>query len=163
MTRLYRPYIPVEVRCRVLFRQLGEMFPDKVIVPNSRRFGSLLRDLQNRLANLLTCKVEDLRLDHDPPLALRIKRKKFDGKKWITLYSPDANAPACLRYRPHGSQFEGSHDIKTRVRGDHGQFSDLALIRREKKRAKKLKKKPHVWRSSSTRWPKRPFPKRMSK
>jgi len=65
--------------------------------------------------------------------------------KW--RYHPDANDPQYLIYRS-----AANHDIKTRVRGDGAQFSDLALIRRQKKRDRPPKEKRP--------WPKRKFPKR---
>lgn len=119
------------------------------------------------------CDRSELRLDHDPPLALRPQHRKGLGRK--TYYVPDANDPEHLKYRPHGPQHDGSHDVKTRVRGDHGQFSDLALIRREKRRLGKAERKPKPkWAKrgkksttakarfarGKTRWPKRKFPRR---
>lgn len=168
MTRLYRPYIPVEVKCRVILRQLG-MFPAiiEMLIEDYRKLrnlGGLLKGRMGDLADLLGCEIAELRLDHDPPLALRPKERRGLGKK--TYYVPDANDPEHLVYRPHGAQHEGSHDVKTRIRGDHGQHSDLALIRIEKRRAaKKVKKKRRVWRSrpltqGKTVWPKRSFAKR---
>lgn len=171
MGRLYRPHVPVEVRCRVALRQLGEMWIDEVIERNrasakdayiksiapgvpKRSLGRLLEEKLAALADLLDCDVSDLRLDHDPALATRMKRTVY--KK--TLYSPDANDPEHLRYRPHGPEFDGSHLIKTNVRGDHGQFPDRVLIKRERQRLnKKMKKKRGKLRSaplrSASRWP----------
>ena len=88
----------------------------------------------------------------------------------MTYYIPDANDPEHLFYRPHGAQFAGSHDVKTRIRGDHGQFSDLALIKRERRRQKKAtpakrdftfrtnkSKLKRKWPKRKTNWPKRSF------
>jgi hypothetical protein len=163
MSRLYRPYTSIEVRCRVAMRQLGEIFPDEFIADNSRNLGAMLEMLLAKLADLLGCGVEDLRLDHDPALALRKKRSHFvhKTKQWIDFYTPDANDEHFLAYRPHGTKFAGSHDVKTRIRGDHGQFSDTALIKRERRRQKKQKKQTKrgkAWASrplrSASRWPK---------
>jgi hypothetical protein len=161
MARLYRPYIPIDVKCRLALMALGEMFIEKRLAYHRehRRLGHFLAELLGELARLMCCEVSDLRLDHDPPLALREKRYV----KGTIVYTPDANDLAHLFFRPHGAQFAGSHDIKTRVRGDHGQFSDLALIRREKnRRAKKLKKNPRFWRTprSTRKWASRPFPRK---
>lgn len=162
MPRLWRPTIPVEVKCRVVLRQLGEMFIDRVIesnrcrpgnaylkgigVPTTRPgLGRLLAESLNRLAELLNCKVEDLRLDHDPALALR--QRRGEGKQ--TVYTPNANDAAHLLYRPHGTQFSGSHDVKTRIRGDRGQYSDIVLIKRERRRQQKTSK------GTKTKWQKR--------
>lgn len=153
MPRLYRPSIPVEVRCRVVLSQLGELFIDDVIrehrfVPRvvpARSLQRLLDDRLRKLAEQLACDVTDLRLDHDPALENRMKRTvvKLSRRKvrQIMLYSPDANDPKHLRYRPHGAEFEGSHHIKTNVRGDHGQFPDNTIAKRERRRQKKVQKK----------------------
>jgi hypothetical protein len=47
---------------------------------------------------------------------------------------------------------EDDHDIETRVRGQHGQYSDLALARK-RKRAERKRTKP------KRRWQSRPWPK----
>lgn len=169
MGRLFRPAIPVEIRCRVLLRQLGEMFPDAVIAEHRRGLGSLAEALQGRLADLLGCAISDLRIDHDPALALRER----SGEGRATVYRPDANDPEFLAYRPHGAEFEGSHDVKTRIRGPHGQFCDLTLIKRERRRQRKaaaanepklrFAKTKQKIKFGKTRWPSRPFQKLRSK
>lgn len=131
--RLFRPHIPLEVRCRVALRQLGEMWPDRLIDENAGALGKLLAFKLVMLGCLLQCEVKDLRLDHDPPLGARAKR----GTGKNTRYTPAANDHEHLFYRPHGTQFAGSHDVKTRIRGDHGQYSDVVLIKRERRRKKK--------------------------
>lgn len=179
MPRLYRPTVPIEVKVRVVLRQLGERFPGEAIAAARGRRGRLGGFLQGKLADLaklLGCEVSDLRLDHDPPLGARPKR----GAGERTVYTPGANDPEHLKYRPHGTQFEGSHDVKTRIRGDHGQLSDIALIKKNRriergpkpKRGPKMKgrgfPKPvtfpgkmadaskHIY-ERKTRWPKRPL------
>lgn len=195
MAKLYRPHIPIEVKCRVVLRQLGEMFPDEVL--NERRrhhrgFGPFLKQKRQELADLLGCEVSDLRLDHDPPLGARVKHDYHKGDDMIgmtyfSVYEPDANDPEYLRYRPHGAQFAGSHDVKTRIRGDHGQFSDITLIKRQRRRergpkpkrpfasvsglkVRSQKRKPSKTSAKKARrlaltkpktnWPKRRFPNR---
>ncbi len=130
MPRLYRPHIPLEVRCRVAERQLSRYgltiewrVDEKGLKPSS---GERLSTLLKVLAAALHCEVEDLRLDHDPALATRMKRSMPSG---ITAYSPDANSPDHLIYRE-----KHAHHIKTNVRGDHGQHPDRVLIKRERKR-----------------------------
>lgn len=181
MARLFRPAIPVEIRCRVALRQLDEKNIDSVIDANrprrdagymvgvvglpGRSHGRLLIELCERLAEKFDCRVEDLRLDHDPPLGARPQERRGLSRK--TYYVPDANDPDHLFYRPHGTQFAGSHDVKTRIRGDHGQYSDVVLIKRERRRQKRSveatrpegtprvkSQKPKFKRP----WPKRPFP-----
>lgn len=140
MARLYRPSIPVEVKLRVILRQLGELWPLSVIdtAKKNRAMGRQLAGLLESFAQTIKCKVEDLRLDHDPPLGAR---QQFKNDRGEVRYVPDANDPEHLHYRPHGTQFENSHDVKTRIRGDHGQFSDLALIKRERRRNRPPKPK----------------------
>ena len=195
MPRLLRPHIPLEVRCRVVLRQLGEMFVDQAIENRRPRrdagymvgvvglpgggFGAYLDELLDRLAELLACDVKSLALDHDPALGAR--RKVF--RKGVHVgYVPDANDPEHLIYRPHGAHFEGSHDVKTRIRGEHGQFSDIALIKRDRRRERKknptahqikmadlreeqrrlrrefrAKMKRKAGKGKKTNWPSRPF------
>jgi hypothetical protein len=123
-------------------RQLGEMWPDKVIEEwrwsnrnKARNLGLLRGRLICQLSELLKCDVQEMRLDHDPPLGAR--PKTGDGKR--TRYTPDANDCEHLFFRPHGSQYANSHDTKTRIRGDRGQYSDIALIKRERRRQRREK------------------------
>lgn len=172
MARLYRPSIPVEVKCRVVLRQLGEMFIDEVINRDRPRPGDaymkgikayvprrgltvLLAEKLSTLAELLNCKVEDLRLDHHPALAAR--PRTGEGKN--TVYDPKANNPEFLIYRE-----KHAHHIKTNVRGDGAQHPDRVLIKRERRRQKREQHPLDIvagrkWRSrplkSASRWPKR--------
>lgn len=165
MARLYRPHIPLSVRYAVAARQLN--WPVNDDLSRLAGYGEMLKLLLPELADKLGCEVSDLRLDHDPALGTRPKRG--EGKR--TVYEPAANDPEHLKYRPHGAQFDDSHDIKTRVRGPHGQFSDIALIKRERRRERKAadakdpKKKRPKWRSAQKgkyRWPKRGFGRKAS-
>jgi hypothetical protein len=171
MARLYRPPIPLEVKLRVILRQLGEMFPDDYVseAKKHRTIGRRLRLRLEQFAATLGCEVKDLRLDHDPALALRQKLQYSSAVK--PTYIPGANDPEYLFYRPHGAQFAGSHDVKTRIRGDHGQFSDVVLIKRERRRQRReLKPEKKTSRLSSKkpksavrkkyRWAKRTFSKK---
>lgn len=155
MPRLLRPHIPLEVRCRVAMRQVGELFPQTRMTiaeelarfyGERRAYGALLSELLAELTRVLTGKdepTERLHLDHDPMLAVREKLIELpDGKRiravlvpkggTVLRYFPDANDPEFLIYR-----LADAHDVKTRVRGERGQLSDHALLRREKRRAKK--------------------------
>lgn len=91
-----------------------------------------LEQLRSALAEQIGCDVKDLRLDHDPPLGARPRRRSGLGRK--TYYTPDANDPDHLFYRPHGPEHAGSHLVKTNIRGDHGQHPDRVLIKKERKR-----------------------------
>lgn len=152
--KLLRPHISIHIRCIVAMRQLGEMWPEQVLSIHKNKT-VLLKHLLNRLTELIGA--ERLQLDHQPALALR---KKIFRNGVHVEYRPHSSDPEHLIWRE-----KNAHRIKTQVRGDHGQFSDLALIRREKRRAKKLKKNPRTWqskpmRSGKAKWPKRSFPKR---
>lgn len=153
--RLARPSVPVEVKVRVVLRQLGEMWPDEVIMLHRQARSPLAHLLQVRLgvlAGLLQCDVKDLRLDHDPALATRKKLYETPngGRRWswqiekegrVIRYEPDANDPEHLRYRPHGAQFVGSHHVKTNVRGDGAQHPDRVLIKKlRRKKARRIKR-----------------------
>jgi hypothetical protein len=89
-------------------------------------------------------------LDHDPALVNRKLRKwPLDGS---AVYIPDANDPDYLVYRE-----KHDHDIKTRVRGDGAQLSDLAQARKRKRKLKPKRK--YKWPSrpmkGASRWPKK--------
>lgn len=146
---LYRPHIPYEVRCRVALRQLGGYNIDAKIESEHPAAGGLgyeklLRTvLLPSLVARLGCTVSDLRLDHNPALGLRRKRRTgqtvMRGGVLIDVvkYTPDANDPDALIYRD-----DHAHHIKTNVRGDGAQFSDTALMKRERRRKKKAAAKP---------------------
>lgn len=164
MPRLLRPHIPLEVRCRVALRQLGEMWPDSVLEVSDQAFGKLLADLLAQLAGLLGCAVTGLHLDHNPALGARAKVIR---KGVHVGYRPAANDPEHLLYRE-----KHAHHIKTNVRGDGAQHPDRVLIKRERRRerASGSPKKPSgvkratVFRTKvsrpKTKWPKRSFPKK---
>lgn len=158
MPRLLRPHIPLEPRCRVALRQLGEIWPDTVIKENRGKYGRLLRSLLEQLATLLNCELGHLDLDHNPALALR---EKVMRKGVHIGYRPDANDPEYLIYRERRD-----HVLKTQVRGEGAQFPDRVLIKRERRRAKSkpapifLKSKnENKIKNRKSKWAKRPFPK----
>lgn len=159
MPRLLRPHIPLEVRCRVVLRQLGEMWPDLTIADFRHTpggHGLLLAAKLSALAYDLGCNFSDLHLDHDPALGAR---EKVFRKGEHVGYRPDANDPEHLFYRE-----KAAHRIKTNVRGLHGQHPDRVLIKRQRRReTPKKMRRPVKWPSrplkSASRWPKRPFRK----
>ena len=141
----------MHVRLKVAERQASERglhSDEKKLVP---RLKALLRLLFGDAA----CD-----LDHDPPLMLRGKRLR--GHR--TFYIPDANDPAHLVYR-----LTEDHRIKTFVRGDGAQRSDMAqrryLRRLDQNRGLKAKKpfrkiqgrnnlQSRKWRTDNERRPK---------
>lgn len=152
MARLPRPHIPLKIRCHVAAHQIGWGLGAKDGQPaaiamllslHKANYGNLLLRLLTELQEKLGVLPSGaLHLDHDPALVNR-KKIKRDGK--IVGYKPAANDPNFLIYRT-----KERHDIKTRVRGDGAQFSDLALARRERRRQKKRMR-------PKRKWPSRPF------
>lgn len=142
--KLYRPHIPLRIRCIVAGAQLLAHGVN-VFAEFSREEGetraALLERRLARLADILGCTRAELRLDHNPALGLRKRRRT--GKTImvggepvdVLIYSPGANDPAHLLYRSHHA-----HLIKTNLRGDGAQFSDTALMKRERRRKKKRAK-----------------------
>lgn len=177
MSRLPRPSIPLDVDLRVILRQLGEPGADDIIeiAKEQRSLGTLRNAKLAELAKRFGCEAKGLELDHDPALVNREKLVELPtgyrrrvivvpkGRK-VLRYFPDANDPEYLRYRPKATEFDGSHAVKTRVRGDHGQLSDLGIARKNKRRAKKLaaaksQKKRSAW-PKGRKIPSRPFQRR---
>lgn len=170
MGKLYRPHITLSVKVQVAERQVKEKpnldwgFYLCVCWQNN---SDRLEMLKRLLAKRFKCEVKDLRLDHDPPLGARqIRSSLMDGKITKTTYYPDANDPDHLFYRPHGPQFEGSHLIKTNVRGDHGQHPDRVLIKKQRRLerasdpAAKPRRPKQKLKSRGFDKRSRPFPKR---
>ena len=164
MARLYRPHIPLSVRVQVATRQL-DAWDERARIRSPRPSSSWtlkhqLAFLLDILSESLGCDPVDLRLDHDPALC---NRKLVHRRKTGTIdYDPPANDPSHLLYRT-----KAAHDIKTRVRGDGAQHSDLALRRIAKRRAAKAGRgklstnrlaKPAKRRNKQP-WPSRPMPK----
>jgi hypothetical protein len=165
MTRLYRPHVPLDVQCMVAMRQLFMTPEDRADILKRFRghYGKLLDTLLISLATSphMDCAVASLQLDHDPPLGAREQIKSRPPAPYA--YRPDANDPAYLVWRE-----VVAHGIKTRVRGEHGQYSDLALIKRERRRNREVAKAKKYLASRPKQkiaarkkpWPKRKFPKR---
>jgi len=144
--KLLRPHIPIGVRITVAQRQLkimhGFVADQDKDEPNEVYLDRLLGHLASYLYKGGI--FYPLQLDHDPALTNR-KFSERTGK-----YKPDANDPRYLIYRT-----KDEHDIKTRVRGDGAQLSDLALRRKFKRIDKRVKagkrakpKKSYWWERS---------------
>jgi hypothetical protein len=76
-------------------------------------------------------------LHHRPAL---VNRKKHYYPNGDFSYIPGELDPDYLVYLP-----ADEHDIETRVRGPHGQYSDLALRRKRKRIEQKKHKRKHKW------------------
>jgi hypothetical protein len=114
--RRIRPYIPLDVRVQVAERQatsmlyskisLGTWYAYTVIVDDGASHSYRLKYLVEMLSEALG---DVLQLDHDPALILR--QYKVDRRKPpATWYTPNANDPAHLIYRPlrdHGEKTFG--------------------------------------------------------
>jgi hypothetical protein len=140
-----RPYIPLDVRIEVADRQIiadgGYFF----VTGNPSR----KELLQTMLTELFGDKKPELH--HRPALVNRQRRRNGD-------YDPPANDPAFLVYLAIAD-----HDVETRIRGEHGAHSDLALRRKNKKIARNRDpkhRKAKIAQREEYRWPSRPFPKR---
>ena len=146
--RLPRPYIPLSTRIEVAERQYFERFGRPVV----RTFRQGRKHLFVVLASIfqdpdrggISLAPE---LHHRPALVNRPRKRNG-------TYQPDANDPRFLVYLP-----KQEHDIETRVRGLHGQHSDLALVRKRKRKERKAKRPKTRWASrplkSASRWPKK--------
>ncbi len=134
--RLPRPHIPLAIRVIVAERQLAGInyeAPAKPLGERLRKLLTFLGVLQD------TGHIEKMELHHRPALVNR-RRYVRNGK---TFYDPPANDPDHLVYL-----LEDDHDVETRVRGQHGQYSDLALARKRRRKERKARRR-------STRFPKR--------
>ncbi len=162
--RLPRPYIPLRVREQVIDRQIKAAgFRSTWSI---KYVGSAAVRVKWKLQEFFG---EPVELHHRPAL---VNRPRI---KWSGRYVPDANDPDYLVYLP-----ATDHDIETRVRGQHGQHSDLGLARKRKRKERKAKlhedgrpvwtarqrQGPHPkrkWPSrslrSASRWPKRKLTK----
>jgi len=162
--KLPRPNIPVATRLKVAQRQAVRREAWPIFRRAFRTPGRQLQIYLKIIRAKLDCDV--LHLDHDPALVNR--KKVFRNGKHVD-YSPRANNPTYLIYRS-GPE----HDVKTRIRGDGAQHSDLALRRKmrriEARQARRGNARPGVdgrgeakHSGSGPKIPSRPFPKRKAR
>lgn len=122
MARLYRPYIPLEVRVLVAVRHLvgvGGQPPPRC----GTSAGAYLRRLL-----VLTFGHDNVELHHRPALMNRVRHTMKSGG---VFYEPPANSPEYLVYL-----LPDDHDVETRVRGVGALRSDQGQQRYLKKVAK---------------------------
>ncbi len=144
--RLPRPYIPHRIRRIVAVRQCIDAFVPLDVIQLIE--GDKIPEAE-KCRRLLSLIFPDqwVELDHVPSLAQRAFNMR------TRRYTPDANEQAYLVWRPRSS-----HYIKTYIRGDGAQRSDVAqrryLKRIEAKRKPKRKFKPrparHIRRSHAS-------------
>jgi hypothetical protein len=134
--KLYRPHIPITTKIDVAARMCCESGHTRAAEEASPENSPTWSQVQ-RLAHLLFALFggKPSHLDHDPPLMLRRSLSSQDG---TTIYHPAANDPRYLIYRA-----AEDHKIKTFVRGDGAQLSDMAKRRKQKKHERKARPK---WR-----------------
>lgn len=139
--RLPRPYIPWSVREQVIDRQMAA----------AKFTPSLAAGLATSVEQRVRWKTEEffagraVELHHRPALVNREiafwPERQRDGYATFRIsgvlyrYEPDANDPDHLVYLS-----TDEHDVETRVRGQRGQHSDLALARKRKRKERKLKR-----------------------
>jgi hypothetical protein len=124
--KLPRPYVPLRVRVAVAERQFFEIHKRQPSMAFMKtRILSQRVKLEWLLVTMFGSKL--IELHHRPAL---LNRSYVNGK-----YHPDANDPAFLVYLP-----ADDHAVETRVRGQHGDYSDLAKRRKAKRIAQKTKR-----------------------
>lgn len=128
------PPLPVQIEvARETLRDIGAY---SIALQDDRKpHKQFLDGLLNAVAWHIGCQRADLRLDHDPMLRVR-KYRPRRGTPIAAWYSPHAHDRRYLKWRPQPPQFEGSHHVKTYVRGERGQYSDVALAKRQRRREK---------------------------
>ena len=147
MSRLLRPYIPLAVRVQVARRQCVaaksfiNVFGVATDIEPVWAFALPHRDTLNRLLVILFGEKKP-ELHHRPALVNRHRKRNGD-------YDPPANDPNYLVYL-----VDDDHDVETRIRGLHGQHSDLGLARKNKRIARnrdpkrrkaKIAQRKHPW------------------
>lgn len=122
MSRLPRPHIPLVIRVQVAERQVSEAGFANLLTIDEQDKNPLRERLADALDFLFGEKKRELH--HRPALVNRRRKRNGD-------YDPPANSPDYLVYLA-----DDDHDVETRIRGLHGQHSDLGLARKNKNIAK---------------------------
>lgn len=154
-----RPAIPWSVQHQVAVRQAVAV-SGVVIFPSvnvhGRNTQADYREATRQMLAIMFPGGEKTHCDHNPPLRTRPYNPRI--KDVAARYTPNANDPDHLTHRTRHD-----HHIKTNIRGDGAQFPDRVLIKRERRREKPKKAKPHKWpkgrklRSRPTWTPGRPL------
>ncbi len=145
-----RPHIPLAVRESVVDRQMriAGFRPSWA----SQQGKSVAKRLRMKLEEFFGCR--PVELHHAPALTNRERVVRWvKGHGDEEAYVPPANDPEYLVYLP-----ADDHDIETRVRGQHGQYADLALARKRKRIArKKLKRFKRKILQRVNPWPRKSY------
>lgn len=155
MSRLPRPYIPIQIRIKVAERQFDASRH------NGRKVYNLLKrdwSLKRRLQwLLLILGFEHPECDHDPALILR----KFNSR--TRKFSPDANNPKFLIYcekAEHQQKTTGRKPGATRTITTKGSDIGLKAKFARLERQRPPKPKHRIPAPIKPRWPKRAFTKK---
>jgi hypothetical protein len=130
VSRLPRPNVPTAIELAVVLRQLGGFDVAAMVAAakKERRLGAQRDSSLFVLACDLGVLVDTLELHHRPSL---VNRDKIFSCGIQVGYDPPANSADHLIYLA-----ADDHDIETRVRGLHGQHSDLGIARKNKRIAR---------------------------
>lgn len=156
MARLWRPAIPLSVKCEVAARQVmrGSSPTVSFLTIPEKPLYIRLQILLTKLAMQTGCKVDELELHHRPALVNR----QWNARKGD--YDPPANSAEHLIYLT-----AADHDVETRVRGIGAQRSDLSqcrYLKRVERNREPKPKKPMAGKrvTHKLKWPKRKFASR---
>lgn len=168
MAKRERPsHIPLSVQVAVAERQLGntrEKMEYVLFCSGTKRMS-----LANRLSIALGILFGAQTVNLDHTWALIDRRYNQRIKRVADRYTPNANDPAYLEWRPKARDATRSHDIKTFVRGDNGQLSDIGLrnkqrrmdrnrgITKSKRPRKAIKSRGFQKTPTKHKWASRPF------
>lgn len=143
MAKRERPaHVPIGVQLAVAERQISlsgfmpqyllEIFPSSNwSACNWANPKSLSASRKLKIALRILFGEQTVNLDHNPALITRAYNPRI--KDVAARYTPNANDPDYMAWRPKARDAERSHDIKTFVRGDNGQLSDIGLRNKQRR------------------------------
>jgi hypothetical protein len=137
--KYHRKRVPNRIKIIVALRQLKQL--GATDLEKCERARDYLRRLEAMLCATIGGGSQKVVLDHDPPIRVRPLNKR--GTDTV----PPMNDPNYLAYIT-----STDHHEKTFLRGRHGQYSDIVLIKRERRRNRPAKPKRKI---ASRAFPKR--------
>lgn len=138
MAKRERPaHVPIGIQLAVAERQIGNQ--ENALAPY---IGSVTRWRQEHGREMSASRALNIalrllfgdatvNLDHTWALIDRPYNPRI--KNVAARYTPHANDPDYMEWRPKARDAERSHDIKTFVRGDNGQLSDIGLRNKQRR------------------------------